>query len=112
MLQRCLATIVTGLALMLTVSGSALADERPGAGVSRDAPALCARLEATAHALRAEIARIEAVQQRIEQKLAGGDLRPRQEARAKRALRLLEGRQGELEQALARVLEAYARHCS
>lgn len=112
MLQRYLSVVVASIVLMLALAGSVLASDRPVTGAARVASAACERLEAKAHALRAEIARIEAVQERIEQKLAAGGLRPRQEARAKMALRLLEARQDALEQVLARVLEAYAERCS
>lgn len=108
---RSIVAAIAGLVLALAVSAPALAQERPVTEATRDGAVLCERLAAKAHALRAEIARIEAVQGRIEQKLASGELRPRQEARAKLALRLLEARQDALEKLLARVVAAYERHC-
>lgn len=118
MLDRFLPALVAGLVLALGVAGTALAAERPGAPVARDAAvvqddtALCERLEAKAKALRAEIGRIEAVQARIRQKIASGELTRRQLIRAKHALRRLEVRQTELKGYLVRVLHVYEEKCS
>ncbi len=98
----------------LTASGIAAAQDRqpqpqrdPG-----DRQAACERLADYAQALRARIGEIQATQERIRAKLASGDLRPRQEARAKAALRKLEALQQELEDKLARVLALYEERCT
>lgn len=98
----------------LTASGVAAAQERqpqpqrdPG-----DRHAACERLAEYAQALRARIGEIQATQERIRAKLASGDLRPRQEARAKHALRKLEALQRDLEDRLARVLAVYEERCT
>ena len=98
----------------LTASGVAAAQERlpqpqrdPG-----DRQAACERLAEYAQALRARIGEIQATQERIRAKLASGELRPRQEARAKAALRKLEALQQELMDRLARVLAVYEERCT
>jgi uncharacterized protein (DUF3084 family) len=103
--------VVAGLVLAFAVSAPALAQERPVAEATRGGAELCERLASKAQALQAEISRIEAVQGRIDQRIASGELRPRQVARAKLALRLLEARQDALEELLARVLHAYEQRC-
>ncbi len=97
-----------------TASGVAAAQDRqpqpqrdPG-----DRQAACARLAEYAQALRARIGEIQAVQERIRAKLASGELTPRQEARAKAALRKLEALQQELVDKLARVLAVYEERCT
>ena len=106
---------VTAVAMgALTVSGVAAAQERqlapqrdPG-----DRQAACDRLAEYAQALRARIGEIQATQERIRAKIASGELGPRQEARAKHALRTLEALQQELEGKLARVLAVYEERCT
>jgi len=61
--------------------------------------------------VRAKIGHIQAVQERIRQKIASGELTRQQEARAKHALRNLEVLQQELEQRLERILEIYGEKC-
>jgi hypothetical protein len=112
MLVRHVLPVVAGLVLALAVSAPALAQEQPATEPTRDGALLCERLETKAHALWAEIARIEAVQSRIEQRIASGELRPRQVARAKLALRLLEARQDALEALLDRILHVYEQRCA
>lgn len=118
MLQRFLLALVAGLVLVLAVAATAPATERPGtpatrdAAVARDHSALCERLESQAKALRAEIGRIEAVQARLSQKIASGELTRPQLARAKHALRTLEARQSVLAEYLARVLHVYEQKCA
>ncbi len=106
---------LTAVALgALTASGVAAAQDRqprperdPG-----DRRAACERLADYAQALRARIGEIQATQERIRAKLASGELRPRQEARAKAALRKLEALQQELADKLARVLALYEEKCT
>ena len=97
-----------------TASGVAAAQDRqphpqrdPG-----DRRAACERLAEYAQSLRARIGEIQAIQERIRAKLASGDLRPKQEARAKAALRKLEALQQELVDRLARVLAVYEENCT
>lgn len=104
-------TFVAGLLVALSASGSAIAADRPETQ-ARDHRAACERLADTAQALRARIGEIQATQERIRAKIAGGELRPAQEARAKHALRKLEALQEELEEKLARVLALYAEKCT
>lgn len=112
-MARRFGTVLLALVVgVLAWSGTALAGERPGSERSGDRHALCERLESKATALRAEIGRIEAIQERIQAKLASGELNRRQEARAKHALRLLEARQDALVAQLERVLEAYEEKCT
>jgi predicted RNase H-like nuclease (RuvC/YqgF family) len=107
--------IVVGLAAVivgvLTASGVATAADREPQRTPGDHRAACERLAEHAQALRARIGEIQAIQERIRAKLASGDLRPAQEARAKHALRKLEALQQELEARLARVLDVYAERC-
>lgn len=112
MLVRHLLPMVAGLVLALAVSAPALAQEQPATEPTGDRAVLCERLATKAHALRAAMARIEAVQGRIEQKIASGELLPRQMNRAKMALRLLEARQDALEALLGRVLHLYEQRCA
>jgi hypothetical protein len=98
----------------LTASGVAAAQDRqpspqrdPG-----DRQAACKRLAEYAQALRTRIGEIQAIQERIRAKIASGDLTPRQEARAKAALRKLEALQQELADRLARVLSVYEERCT
>ena len=96
----------------LTVSGAAVAVDRQPQRDPSDHRAFCERLADTAQALRARIGEIQALQERIRAKIAGGELRPAQEARAKHALRKLEALQQELEEKLARVLALYEEKCT
>ena len=104
-------TLVAGLLAVLSVSGSAIAADRQPEQ-ARDHRAFCERLADTAQALRARIGEIQATQERIRAKIASGELRPAQEARAKHALRKLEALQHELEEKLARVLALYEEKCT
>ncbi len=105
-------TLVAGLLAALSVSGSAIAADRQPETQARDHRAFCERLADTAQALRARIGEIQATQERIRAKIASGELRPAQEARAKHALRKLESLQQELEEKLARVLALYEEKCT
>ena len=96
----------------LTVTGAALADDRQTQRTPRDHRAFCERLEQAAQDVRAKIGHIQAVQERIRQKIASGELTPEQEARAKHALRKLEALQEELEERLERMLEVYEEQCT
>ena len=104
--------LVAGLLAALSASGSAVAADREPAVQTRDHRAFCERLAETARALRAWIGEIQATQERIGAKIASGELRPAQEARAKHALRKLEALQQELEEKLARVLALYEEKCT
>lgn len=106
-----LTAVVMGV---LTASGVAAAQDRqpqtqrdPG-----DRQAACERLAEFAQALRARIGAIQATQERIRAKIASGELGPRQEARARAALRKLEAVQQDLEDKLARVLALYEQRCT
>lgn len=103
---------VAGLLAALSVSGSAVAADREPGGQARSQRAACERLADTAQALRARIGEIQAMQERIRAKIATGELRPSQEARAKHALRKLEALQQDLEAKLARVLALYEEQCT
>ena len=105
-------TLVAGLLAALSVSGSAIAADRQPETQARDHRAFCERLADTVQALRARIGEIQATQERIRAKIASGELRPAQEARAKHALRKLEALQQELEEKLARVLALYEEKCT
>ena len=109
--RRVVTTIVAVVLGSLTLTGAALADERQPQRSPRDHRAFCERLEQTAQELRAKIGHIQAVQERIRQKIASGELTPEQEARAKQALRKLEALQEELEERLERLLEIYGDKC-
>lgn len=100
-----------GLLAALSLSGSAVAADRQPQRDPGQRGASCERLEDAAQALRARIGAIQAVQERIRAKLASGELRPAQEARAKHALRKLEALQQHLEDKLARVLAVHAENC-
>jgi predicted RNase H-like nuclease (RuvC/YqgF family) len=103
--------LVAGLLAALSVAGSAAAADRQPQTQVRDHRALCERLADAAQALRARIGEIQAMQERIRARIASGELRPAQEARAKHALRKLEALQQELEEKLARVLALYEEKC-
>jgi hypothetical protein len=107
-----LVMLAAGLLAALSASGSAVAADRPAQEQARDHRALCVRLAETAQALRARIGEIQAMQERIRAKIASGELRPAQVARAKHALRSLEALQQELEEKLARVLALYEETCT
>jgi outer membrane murein-binding lipoprotein Lpp len=109
--RRVVTAIVAVVLGSLTLTGAALADERQPQRSPRDHRAFCERLEETAQELRAKIGHIQAVQERIRQKIASGELTPEQEARAKQALRKLEALQEELEERLERLLEIYGEKC-
>lgn len=104
--------LVAGLLAALSASGSALAVDRSSVRQAHDHRVLCERLAQAAQALRARIGEIQAIQERIRAKIASGELRPAQEARAKHALRKLEALQQELEEKLARILALYAEKCT
>ena len=104
--------LVAGLLAALSASGSSVAADRVPVGEARDQRAFCERLADAAQALRARIGEIQAMQERIRAKIASGELRPAQEARAKHALRKLEALQQELEEKLARVLALYEEKCT
>ena len=104
--------LVAGVLAALSVSGSAVAADRQPQTQVRDHRAFCERLADVAQSLRARIGEIQAMQERIRAKIASGELRPAQEARAKHALRKLEALQQELEERLARVLALYAEKCT
>jgi predicted RNase H-like nuclease (RuvC/YqgF family) len=104
--------LVAGVLAALSVSGSAVAADRQPETQIRDQRAFCERLADTAQALRARIGEIQATQERIRAKIASGELTPRQEARAKQALRNLEALQQELEEKLARILALYGEKCT
>ena len=104
--------LAAGLLAALSASGSAIAADRQPEAQARDHRAVCGRLADTAQALRARIGEIQAMQERIRAKIASGELTPRQEARAKQALRKLEALQQELEEKLARVLALYEEQCT
>jgi predicted RNase H-like nuclease (RuvC/YqgF family) len=104
-------TLVAALLGVFAASGSAVAADRRPVAEARDHRAVCERLEDAAQALRARIGEIQATQERIRAKIASGELRPAQEARAKHALRKLEALQQELEEKLARVLALHQEKC-
>ena len=104
-----IAAVVLG---SLTVTGAALADDRQPQRSPGDHRAFCERLEQAPQDVRAKIGQIQAVQERIRQKIASGELTRRQEARAKHALRNLEALQDELEDRLERMLEIYDENCT
>ena len=104
--------LVAGLLAALSASGSAVAADREPTTQARDHRAFCEHLEETARALRARIGEIQALQERIRAKIASGELRPAQEARAKHALRKLEALQQELDEKLARVLALHEEKCT
>jgi outer membrane murein-binding lipoprotein Lpp len=104
-----IAAVVLG---SLTVTGVALADDRQPQRNPGDHRAFCERLAQAAEDVRAKIGQIQAVQERIRQKIASGELTRRQEARAKHALRKLEALQDELEDRLERMLEIYDENCT
>jgi outer membrane murein-binding lipoprotein Lpp len=108
---RKVAAIVAVVLGSLTVTGTALADGRETQRTPRDHQAFCERLAQTAQNLRAKIGEIQAVQERIRQKIASGELTRQQEARAKHALRKLEALQQELAERLERMLEVYGEQC-
>ena len=109
-LRKATAIVVVVLG-SLTVTGAALADDRQTQRTPVDQRAFCERLEQSAQEVRAKIGHIQAVQERIRQKIASGELTRREEARAKHALRNLEALQQELEQRLERMLEVYSEKC-
>ena len=109
--RRVVTAIVAVVLGSLTLTGAALADERQPQRSPRDHRAFCERLEETAQELRAKIGHVQAVQERIRQKIASGALTPEQEVRAKQALRKLEALQEELEERLERLLEIYGEKC-
>jgi hypothetical protein len=104
--------LIAGVLAALSVAGSAVAADRQPGTDARDRGAFCERLADAAQALRARIGEIQATQERIRAKIASGELRPAQEARAKHALRVLEALQQELQDKLARVLGLYAEKCT
>ena len=113
MVKRGFAVVaVAGMLAALSLSGAAVAADREPDTQARDQRVSCDRLQDVAQALRARIGEIQAIQERIRQKIASGELRPAQEARAKHALRNLEALQQELEAKLARVLALYEEKCT
>lgn len=113
MVKRRMRVVVVAVALgALAASGVAAAAESESQRGPADRRAFCERLQEAAQDLRAKIGQIEALQERIEQKIESGELRPPQEARAKQALRKLEAWQEELEERLERMLEVYGEKCT
>jgi dsDNA-specific endonuclease/ATPase MutS2 len=110
--RRTVEAIVAVVLGALTLSGTALAVDREPQRSPQDQRVFCERLQEAAQDLRARIGEIQKVQERIRQKIASGELTPRQEARAKHALRKLEALQEELEERLERMLEVYAERCA
>jgi len=94
------------------VRGEPVAEDREPQRDPRDHRAFCERLLEQAQNLRERIGAIQALQERIRAKIASGELTPRQEARAKKALRNLEALQEELEEHLERILEIYEEKCT
>ena len=113
MARRAIAAgLAAGVLAALSLSGSATAADRVPGAEARHHRVVCERLHDAAQALRIRIGEIQALQVRIRAKLASGELRPSQEARAEHALRKLEALQLELEAKLARVLALYQEHCT
>lgn len=113
MARRRMVTAIAAVVLgSLTLAGAALAEDRQPQRDPGDHRAFCERLAEAAQEVRAKIGAIEALQERIEQKIASGELTRQQEARAKHALRYLEALQEELEDRLERMLEIYDEKCT
>ena len=109
--HRIATTIAAVILGSLAAAGSALADDGQTQRAPRDHQVFCERLQDAAQNVRARIGEIQAVQERIEAKIASGELTRPREARAKQALRKLEALQDELEEKLERMLEAYSEKC-
>ena len=110
--RRVVTAIVAVVLGSLTISGAALAEDRQPQRSPGDHRAFCERLAEAAQDVRTKIGEIQTLQERIEQKIASGELTRQQEARAKHALRNLEALQEELEDRLERMLEIYDEKCT
>ena len=109
---RKVTALVAVVLASLTVTAAAPADDGQTQRAPRDHRVFCERLAQAAQDVRAKIGEIQAVQERIKQKIASGELTRQQEARAKHALRKLEALQDELEDRLERMLEVYDENCT
>ncbi len=109
--RRLLTALVAVVLGALTAAGAAVAEDRQPQRDVRDHRAFCERLESKIQHIRAEIARLEAMQNMIERKIESGELTPEQLERAKHALRQIEAAQADLAQRLEKLMEIYGERC-
>jgi len=109
--RRFLVAIVAVVLGALTATGAAFANETRPQRDGRDHRAFCQRLQSHAQHLRAEIARLEAMSEMIERKIASGELTEEQLVRARHALAKIERIQAALKEKLERLLAIYGENC-
>ena len=109
--RRFLVAIVAVVLGALTATGAAFANETRPQRDGRDQRAFCERLQSQAQHLRASIARLEAMSEMIQRKIASGELTEEQLVRARHALAKIERIQAELKEKLERLLAVYGERC-
>ena len=112
--RRILVAIVAVVLGGLTATGAAFGSEsdrgrgdRPG----HDQRAFCERLEQRIQNLRERIGKLEALADRIEAKIASGELTPEQEKRARHALAHIQDKVARLQEQLEKLLAVYRARC-
>ena len=110
--RRVQVAVVAVVVGALTVSGVAAAADRRAAADAGRSPRILRASRGDRAGAAGPDRRDPGDQERIRAKIASGELRPAQEARAKHALRKLEALQQELEEKLARVLALYEEKCT
>jgi methyl-accepting chemotaxis protein len=113
--RRMLVAVVAVVLGGLTATGAAYAGEREparGNALGVDHRMFCERLEHRIQHVRAKIGKLEALADRIEAKLASGELTPEQEKRARHALAHIADALERLEAKLRKLLEVYEARCT
>ena len=109
--RRLLVAVVAVVLGAFTLTGTAFANETRPQRDGRDQRAFCERLQSQAQHLRASIARLEAMSEMIQRKIASGELTEEQLVRARHALAKIERIQAELKEKLERLLAVYGERC-
>ena len=113
--RRVVVAMVSVVLGALAASGAAFAGDSPGQRgdrPARDGRVLCERLEAKIQHVRATIGHLEALADRIEQKIATGELTAEQEARARKVLEKIGNAQERLGEKLEKLLARYGEKCA
>jgi hypothetical protein len=113
--RRMLVAVVAVVLGGLTATGAAFGSgadrgrgDRPGVGHRVS----CERLEHRIQHVRAAIGKLQALADRIEARIASGELTPEQQARARHALAKIEDALERLEAKLRKLLEVYENRCN
>jgi hypothetical protein len=112
--RRMLVAVVAVVLGGLTATGAAFGsgtERGRGNALRVDHRMFCERLEHRIQRVRAAIGKLDALADRIEAKIASGELTPEQEARARHALAKIEEALERLEAKLRKLLDVYENRC-